>query len=64
MEKTIKLIAGVLPLLFAFAFLVPLIDQGMKALTLEPPFGLSTLTFALMVGGIWGLIAQIGGRWI
>lgn len=64
MERALKLVANRLPLIFAFAFLVPLIDQGMKALTLEAPFGLSTLTFALIVGGTWGLIAQIKGRWI
>ena len=64
MERALKLIAGALPLIFAFAFLVPVIDQGMQALTLEAPFGLSTLTFALIVGGTWGLIAQFGGRWI
>ncbi len=64
MEQAIKLIAGVLPLIFAFAFLVPVIDQGMQALEVGAPFGLSTLTFALIVGGTWGLVAQVRGRWI
>ena len=64
MERVLKLIAAGLPLVFAFAFLVPVIDQGMQALSLAAPFGLSTLTFALIVGGAWGLIAQVTGRWI
>ncbi len=64
MERTLKLIAASLPLIFAFAFLVPVIDQGMQALGLGAPFGLSTLTFALIVGGTWGLIAQTTGRWV
>lgn len=64
MERALKLIAAMLPLLFAFAFLVPVIDQGMQALGLPAPLGLTTLTFALVVGGAWGLIAQVTGRWI
>lgn len=64
MEQTVKLIAGLLPLIFAFAFLVPVIDQAMQALGLGAPFGLSTLVFAVIVGGAWGLFAQVRGRWI
>lgn len=64
MERALKLVAASLPLVFAFAFLVPVIDQGMRALGLGAPLGLSTLTFALIVGGAWGLFAQVTGRWI
>ena len=64
MERTLKIVAGSLPLVFALAFLVPLLDQAMQALNLAAPFGVTSLTFALIVGGVWGLIAQIGGRWI
>ena len=64
MERAIKLVAAALPLIFAFAFLVPVIDQGMQAVGLSAPFGLSTLTFALIVGGAWGVIAQTTGRWL
>ncbi len=64
MERILKLIAGNLPLLFAFAFMVPVIDQGMQALSLDAPFGLSTLTFALIIGGAWGLFARVTGRFI
>ena len=64
MERVLKLIAASLPLIFAFAFLVPVIDQGMQALSLAAPFGLSTLTFALIIGGAWGLFAHVTGRWV
>ena len=64
MERALKLVAWSLPLIFAFAFLVPVIDQGMQALEIGAPFGLTTLAFALIVGGAWGLIAQLTGRWV
>jgi len=64
MERALKFVVWILPLVFAFAFLVPVIDQLMQAAGIASPFGLSTLTFALIVGGTWGLIAQIRGRWI
>lgn len=64
MQKLLGLVVALLPLIFAFAFLVPVIAQGMQALDLQAPFGLSTLTFAFVVGGGWGLIAQMTGRWI
>ncbi|MEM6828408.1 MAG: hypothetical protein AAF553_10735 [Pseudomonadota bacterium] len=64
MERTLKMVATMLPIAFAFAFLVPVIDQGMRALGLAAPFGLSTLTFALIIGSAWGLFAQITGRWL
>lgn len=64
MGQMLKLAVALLPLIFAFAFLVPLLDQGMQALEVVPPYGLSTLTFALIIGGAWGLFAQLTGRWI
>ena len=64
MELTLKFVAASLPLVFAFAFLVPVIDQGMQAAQIAAPFGLTTLTTALIIGGGWGLVALIGGRWL
>jgi hypothetical protein len=64
LERVLRTIVWCLPLIFAFAFLVPVIDQGMQALGMSAPFGLSTLTFALVIGGAWGLFAQISGRWV
>ncbi|MCK0127310.1 hypothetical protein [Erythrobacter sp. F6033] len=64
MERALKLVAGLLPIAFAFAFLVPVFDQGMQALGITVPLGISTLTLALIIGGAWGLFAQVTGRWI
>lgn len=64
LENTLKAFVWFLPLIFAFAFLTPLIDQGLQALGVAPPFGLSTLTLALILSGGWGLFAQISGRWV
>lgn len=64
MEHVLKTVATALPLIFAFAFLVPVIGQSMQALEITAPFGLSTLTFSLIIGGSWGLFAQVTGRWI
>ena len=64
MEKLLGLLLKLLPLIFAFGFLVPVIMQGTKALGWVPPLGLSALSFALIVGGGWGLFAQVKGRWL
>ena len=64
MEKALTLFLKFLPLVFAFGFLVPVIAQGLQILGWVPPFRLSALSFALVVGGTWGLIAQWTGRWI
>lgn len=53
-----------MPLIFAFGFLVPVIAQGIERSGWAPPFAISPLIIALLVGGGWGLAAQIGGRWI
>lgn len=64
MERALKLVAGSLPLIFAFAFLVPLMDQVMRVAGITAPLGLSSLTLALIIGGAWGLFTQVTGRWI
>ena len=64
MTRVLGLFAASLPWVFALAFLVPVIDQGMQRAGLTAPLGLSTSSFALLIGGVWGLFAQIKGRWI
>ena len=60
-------IAGVMwamPLLFAFGFLMPLLQQIMDHIGLNALFGVPNLYFSALVAGIWGIVAQITGRWI
>lgn len=53
-----------MPLIFAFGFLVPVIAQGIESLGWDRPLGTTPMVVALLVGGGWGLVAQIRGRWI
>ena len=62
--RAVRLVMVLLPLFFAFGFLAPVFAQGMDALAIEAPFGLTRLIFALAVAGIWGLVATVTGRWI
>jgi hypothetical protein len=63
-ERLFGLLVRFLPILFAFGFLVPVIRQIVIVSRFTPPLGLSALGFAFLVGGSWGLVAQIRGRWI
>lgn len=59
-----KLISWVFaPIVFALAFLVPLIAQSMNALDLSVS-GIPNIVIALIIGGALGLLAQIRGSWI
>jgi hypothetical protein len=53
-----------LPLVFAFGFLVPLVAQALQALGWSAPLGFATLQFAFMICGAWGLVAVARRRWI
>ncbi len=64
MVQVIKSIFYLGPLLFGFGFLAPLVSQIIQAVGWTPPFGLTPLMTGLIVGGAYGLIAQIRGRWI
>ena len=60
-------VAGVMwamPMLFAFGFLLPLLQQIMDHIGLHAVFGVPNLYFSALVAGIWGIVAQISGRWI
>jgi len=64
MVQVIKAIFYVGPLLFGFGFLAPLIAQTIALSGWTPPLGLTPLMTGLILGGLYGLIAQIRGRWI
>lgn len=52
------------PLLFGFLFIPPVTAQIITLLGWTPPLGLSPLLAGFVVGGLWGLYAQIRGSWI
>ena len=64
MERIVAALFKLLPLIFAFGFLAPVLDQVLVAIGLQPPLGLNTLSFSLIIAGVWGLIACVKGRWI
>ena len=64
MIQVIKTIFYFGPLIFGLAFVAPLIAQSMVALEWTPPFGLTPLIAGLIIGGGYGLVAQLRGRWI
>lgn len=53
-----------MPLLFGIGFIAPLTAQLLTAFEMTGPLGMSPLAFGLAFGGLWGLYAQIKGRWI
>lgn len=64
MEKFLKLIFDLGPMIFAIGFLTPLIREIVTRAGLIPPFGLKPLIFSLVIASAYGLVAQIRGRWI
>ena len=55
---------AVMPLLFGIGFIAPLLAQIMAAWSIDPPLGVSRIAAGLAIGGAWGLIANIRGRWL
>ncbi|KGB53080.1 hypothetical protein FG91_03011 [Sphingopyxis sp. LC81] len=62
MEATLKYLTRILPLVFGIGFLAPLFAQAMAVAGLLDPE--QRLAVGLAVGGGWGLLASITGRWI
>ena len=55
---------AVMPLLFGCGFIAPLIAQAMAAWSVDPPLDISRIAVGLAVGGSWGLVANVRGRWL
>lgn len=64
MEMGVKRLFAVMPLLFGVGFIAPLIAQSMAVWGIDPPLGMSHIVFGLAIGGSWGLVANIRGRWL
>jgi hypothetical protein len=64
MEAAVKKLFAVMPFLFGVGFIAPLIAQSFAAWHMEAPLGMSRIAFGLAIGGVWGLLANIRGRWL
>ena len=59
MERVLTALNALLPLAFGLGFLAPVVAVVCEALGLPAP-----LAVGLAIGGGWGLIATMTGRWI
>lgn len=61
---TIKNLLHFMPVLFGFGFFGPLFAQIAIMAGYDQIFGLSIYWPAIALGGLWGIFAQVTGRWI
>ena len=64
MTEAIRRLFLVMPFLFGIGFIAPLTAQLMAVAGIEGPFGMSRIAFGLLFGAVWGLYANIKGRWL
>ncbi|MEO5587928.1 MAG: hypothetical protein ABIQ81_09600 [Novosphingobium sp.] len=64
MDVALRKLMGIMPFLFGIGFIAPLIAQLMLRFEVSGPYGVSPLAVGLAVGGTWGLVANIRGRWL
>ena len=64
MELALKKLFWIMPFLFGIGFIAPLIAQAMAYWDIAAPWGLSRISFGLLIGAPWGLYAMIRGRWL
>lgn len=62
MESALNFLVKMLPFLFGIGFLAPVIAEGLGVAGLFEPG--HRLAIGLAVGGGWGLLASITGRWL
>jgi len=64
MQKLIRAVFFFGPLIFGFGFLAPLIAQSLIFFGYAEFAGLPALQWGLLIGGLYGLLAQLTGRWL
>ena len=64
MRKALGGLFKVMPLLFGLGFLAPLIAQVLTLTGWALPGGVAPLAVGLAIGGIWGGVATLTGRWL
>ena len=64
MAAVLRQVLAWMPFFFGIGFIAPLVAQLMALWHLPAPSGLSRIAFGLTVGGLWGLVANLRGRWL
>ena len=64
MNQVIAKLFAVMPLLFGIGFIAPLTAQLMAVWDVDAPLGMGRIGFGMLLGGAWGLYANIKGRWL
>ncbi|SIO20147.1 hypothetical protein SAMN02745824_3328 [Parasphingorhabdus marina DSM 22363] len=64
MEAAVAKIFEFAPLLWGLGFLAPLTAQILDMMHWAAPWGLTPLGFGFIIGGIWGIYAQVRGTWL
>lgn len=64
MEAVIRKLFAVMPFLFGIGFIAPLTAQLMAWAGVDGPLGMSRIGVGLLLGGAWGLYANLKGRWL
>lgn len=64
MTEVIRKLFDIMPFLFGVGFIAPLTAQLMIYWGVGGAFGLTPIVTGLLLGGAWGLYANIKGRWI
>lgn len=63
MAVILKQVLAWMPFFFGIGSIAPLIAQVMVQWDVPAPFNISRIAFGLIIGGGWGLIANVRGRW-
>lgn len=64
MGRVLMLLPRLIPLLFGLGFAAPLIAQVIARLRPETAHEAWPILVGLAVGGVWGAVASIRGRWL
>lgn len=64
LKSTLGRLSSFGPLLFAFGFLTPLFATIITSMGLPLPLEASPLLGGFIIATVWGVMAQVTGRWI
>ena len=64
MRRVLGGLLKAMPLLFGLGFLAPLVAQLLTLAGWALPGGVAPLVVGLVIGGVWGGVATLTGRWL